>query len=52
MNKFFLNHGNIDQTNVMLVGSSSRLRRIQDDRLTVMVYDLKLESERQNALKL
>ena len=46
MNKPFLN---IDKTNVMLVGSSSRLRSVHDDEFTVMINGLTLESERQNA---
>ena len=43
MNKLFLN---IDKTNIMLVGSSSRLRSVQDDEFTVMVNGLKLDRVR------
>ena len=43
MSKLFLN---IDKTNVMLVGSRSRLRSVQDDEFTVMVNGLKLDRVR------
>ena len=43
MNTLFLN---IDKTNIMLVGSSSRLRSVQDDEFTVMVNGLKLDRVR------
>ena len=39
-NKLFLN---TDKTNVMLLGSSSRLRNVQNDPFSVMINDYKLE---------
>ena len=39
INKLFLN---TEKTNIMLVGSSSRLRRVHDDEFTVIVNGLKL----------
>ena len=44
MNKLFLN---IDKTNVMLEGSTSRLRSVPDDEFTVIVNGLKLNRVRQ-----